>query len=87
MYGETGRYPLFTRTAVKCVKYWLKLTKLLLSRLSRQVYEMLLAEHNQGKVNSASRIQRILIENGFGIVWLCQGAGYEMWFVAKLKAD
>ena len=46
---------------------------------------MLLAEHNQGKVNSASRIQRILIENGFGIVWLCQGAGYEMWFVAKFK--
>ena len=51
LYGETGRYPLFIRTAVKCVKYWLKLTKLPLSRLSRQVYEMLLAEHNQGKVN------------------------------------
>ena len=53
LYGETGRYPLplFIRMAVKCVKYWLKLTKLPLSRLSRQTYEMLLAEHNQGKVN------------------------------------
>ena len=24
-------------------------------------------------------------ENGFGIVWLCQGAGYEMRFVAEFK--
>ena len=46
---------------------------------------MLLAEHNQGKVNSASRIQRILIENGFGIVWLCQGVGYEIRFVGEFK--
>ena len=28
LYVEIGRYPLFIRTAVKCVKYWLKLTKL-----------------------------------------------------------
>ena len=59
LYGETGRYPLFIRTAVKCVKYWLKLTKLQLSRLSRQTYEMFLAEHNQDKVNWVSTIQRI----------------------------
>ena len=26
LYGEPGRYPQFIRTAVKCVKYWLKLT-------------------------------------------------------------
>ena len=46
LYGETGRYPLFVKTAVKCAKYWLKLTKLPVSRLSRQTYEMLLAEVN-----------------------------------------
>ena len=44
---------------------------------------MLLAEHSQGKVNWVSKIQRILTENGFGIVWLCQGVGYEMRFVAE----
>ena len=71
--------------AVKCVKYWLKLTKLPLSRLSTQTYEMLLAEHNQGKVHCVSKIPRILTENGFGIVWLCKGLGYEMQFVAKFK--
>ena len=85
LYGESGRYPLFIRTAVKCVKYWLKLTKPPLSRLSRQTYKMLLVEHNQGKVNRVSKIQRILTENGFGIVWLCQGGGYEMRFVAEFK--
>ena len=51
LYGESGRYPLLIRTAVKCVKYWPKLTNVPLSRLSRQTYEMLLAEHNLGKVN------------------------------------
>ena len=25
---ETGRYPLFIRTAVKCKKYWIRLIKL-----------------------------------------------------------
>ena len=68
LYGESGRYPLFIRTAVKCVKYWLKLTKPPLSRLSRQTYKMLLVEHNQGKVNWVSKIQRIITENGYGIV-------------------
>ena len=28
LYGETGRYPLFTKTAVKCIKYWIRLIKL-----------------------------------------------------------
>ena len=53
--------------------------------LSLSTYEMLLAEHNQGKENWVSKIQRILTENGFGIVWLCQGVGYEMRFVAEFK--
>ena len=28
LYGETGRYPLFIKTAVKCIKYWIRLIKL-----------------------------------------------------------
>ena len=27
IYGETGRYPLFITTYVKCIKYWIKLTR------------------------------------------------------------
>ena len=68
---------------MKYVKYWLKLTELPLSRLSRQNCEMLLAEHNQGEVNWYPTTKNS--ENGFGILWLCQGVGYEMRFVAEFK--
>ena len=27
IYGETGRYPLFITTYVKCITYWIKLTR------------------------------------------------------------
>ncbi len=85
LYGETGRYPLFIRTAVKCIKYWIRLIRLPLSRLCRQTYDMLLIQHNQGRINWVSKVQQILNENGFGIVWLCQGVGYEERFVAEFK--
>ena len=48
---------------------------------------MLLAEHNQGKVKWMSKIQRILTENGFGILWLYQEVDYEVRFVVDLKTD
>ena len=85
LYGETGRYPPFIRTAVKCMKYWIRLTRLPLSRLCRQTYDMLLILHNQGRINWASKVQQILNENGFGVVWQCQGVGYEDRFVAEFK--
>jgi hypothetical protein len=85
MYGETGRYPLSIRTAVKCLKYWIKLTRLPLSRLSRQAYDMLRVQHNHGRTNWVSNVQKILTENGFGIVWLLQEVGCEMRFVAEFK--
>ena len=68
LYGETGRYPLFIRTAVKCIKYWIRLIRLPLSRLCRQTYDMLLIQHNQGRINWVSKVQQILNENSFGIV-------------------
>lgn len=85
VYGETGRYPLYIRIYVKCVKYWLKLMKLPISRICRQTYEMLLIQHNHGKKNWVSGIKQILSENGFGIVWLSQGVGFEQRFVHELK--
>ena len=47
IYGETGRYPLYIRTYVKCIKYWLKLLKLPTSRICRQAYEMMLIQQEQ----------------------------------------
>ena len=76
LYGETGRYPFCIRTTVKCIKYWIRLIGLPSSRLCRQTYEMLLIQHNKGRINWVSKIQQILNENGFGIVWLCLGVSW-----------
>ena len=41
VYGQTGRYPLFIRTAVKCIslfRYWLKLSTFPTSRICKQAY-------------------------------------------------
>ena len=85
LYIYPGRYPLFIRTAVKCIKYWIRLIRLPLSRLCRQTYGRLLIQHNQGRINWVSKVQQILNENGFGIVWQCQGVGYEDRFIAEFK--
>jgi hypothetical protein len=85
IYGETGRYPLFIRTTIKCIKYWIKLTRSPMSRICRQAYEMLRLQHEAGKQNWASKVKNILTENGFAIVWLCQGVGFENHFVAEFK--
>ena len=91
IYGEkkkkkkAGRYPLFIRTAVKCIKYWLKLIRLPMTRICRQAYEMLLLQHEAGRLNWATSIHNILAKNVFGIVWLCQGVGFETRFIAEFK--
>ena len=51
VYGETGRYALFIGTYVKCIKYWIKLTRLSPFRLCRQAYEMLFIHSEAGKEN------------------------------------
>eukprot|EP00745_Piridium_sociabile_P016061 TRINITY_DN23886_c1_g1_i4.p1 TRINITY_DN23886_c1_g1~~TRINITY_DN23886_c1_g1_i4.p1 ORF type:complete len:305 (+),score=12.69 TRINITY_DN23886_c1_g1_i4:54-968(+) len=85
VYGETGRYPLYIRTYVKSIKYWLRLIKLPPTRISRQAYEMLLLQHETGRCNWVSCIKKVLAENGFGIVWLNQGVGSETQFISEFK--
>ena len=85
VYGETGRYPLFIRAYIKCIKYWLRLLKLPSSRLSKQAYLMLSRQHENGKFNWVSSVKQILTTNGFGIVWLCQEVGNINGFVSELK--
>ena len=41
VYGETNRYPLFVNSAVGCIRYWLKLTRMEASRLPSKAYRML----------------------------------------------
>ena len=72
------RYPLFIRMAVKCVEYWLKLTRLQTEQADLQNAP----SRTLCQVYWVSQIQRIPTENCFRIVWLCQRVGYEMRFVS-----
>ena len=41
VYYETNRYPLFVNSAVRCIRYWLKLTRMEASKLPNKAYRML----------------------------------------------
>eukprot|EP00745_Piridium_sociabile_P006409 TRINITY_DN141505_c0_g1_i7.p1 TRINITY_DN141505_c0_g1~~TRINITY_DN141505_c0_g1_i7.p1 ORF type:complete len:149 (-),score=10.55 TRINITY_DN141505_c0_g1_i7:127-537(-) len=45
VYGESGRYPLYVYTYTRCVKYWLKITRMYVDRLPFKAYKMLLTLH------------------------------------------
>ena len=46
---------------------------------------MLRVQQNHGRTNWICNFQKMLTENGFGIVWLLQEVGCEMRFVAEFK--
>ena len=58
VYGETNsyRYPLFVNSAVRCIHYWLKLTRLEASKLPSKVYRMLHILDERGKRNWALNV-------------------------------
>ena len=73
------------RTSLKCIIYWLKHISLPKSIICRQAYYMMLIRHESGHFNWVSNVKKMLTENGFDIVWLCQGAGGESIFVSEFK--
>ena len=46
---------------------------------------MLLLQHEAGKQNWVTNVKAVSVENGFGIVWLCQSVGYETHSIAEFK--
>ena len=75
VYGETGRYPIYVNSAVQCLRYWLKLIEMDLSRIPKKAYAMLYDLDIKGEKNWVTDIRICLLENGFGDVWLNQGVG------------
>ena len=57
VYGETNRYPLFVNSAVRCIRYWLKLTRMEASKLPSKAYRMLHVLDERGKRNRASNVR------------------------------
>ena len=85
IYGETGRYPLFVISYVRCIRYWLKVLKMDTVMLPKQAYNMLLIMEQNGKQCWASQVKKTLFELGFGFVWDQQGVGNENWFLKFFK--
>ena len=85
-YSEVGRVPLHINHTISCVKYWLKLIKKPDSCLSKQAYLMLLRHCEEGKDNWVTRIKKVLCENGFGFLWMCENVSNENYVLTELKS-
>ena len=46
---------------------------------------MLLLQYEAGKQNWVTNVKAVLVENGFGMVWLSQSVGYETHFIAEFQ--
>ena len=75
VYGETGRYPLYIQSQMRCLKYWLKLITLDKHRLPSMAYRNSYDLAEEGKNCWAKRMKDMLFRNGFGIVWQNQSVG------------
>lgn len=85
IYGETGRYPLYINSAVRCIRYWLKLLKLDVNRIPKQAYVMLINLDEKGKDCWVTKLKNTLFSLGFGYVWIQQSVGCENGFVKIFK--
>ena len=85
IYGEMGRFPLFNFSAIRCIKYWLRLLTLDISRLPKQAYLMLLNLDEKGKVCWATKVKNTLFYMGLGHAWVHHSVGSEKAFVSLFK--
>ena len=73
VYGESGRYPLYISTYMRCIKYWLNIVRMQEDRIPLKSYKMLYNVHCNNKNNWASSICFTLYSYGYGHVWENQG--------------
>ena len=73
VYSELGRTNTQCVRFVRIVKYWLKIMKCDDTRLIKRVYNVLLIDADNGKVNWVSLLRNLLQTCGFGHVWQNQG--------------
>ena len=85
VYGETDRFPITLNSAIRCIRYWLKLTCMDEDRLPRKAYLMLYNLDVRGKRNWASNVRMQLFQYGFGFVWMNQGVGVVSNFIRVFR--
>ena len=75
VYGETERFPITMNSAVRCIRYWLKLTCMGEDRLPHKAYMTLYILDASGNRNWVSNVRMQLFQCGFGFVWMNKGVG------------
>ena len=65
VYGKTNSYPLFVKSAIRCIHYWLKLTRMEASKLPSKAYRMLQVSDERDKRIWASNVRCKLYQYGF----------------------
>ena len=73
--GDLARFPIFILTAVRCVKFWLRILRLPEERLTKKAYNMLIHLQENGKKTWTFHVMQLICTNGFLEVWLQQGVG------------
>ena len=73
VYGETARYPLYTDSTISSLRYWLKLRRMPIIRILKQVLIMLQNSLDLGgkgkRKNWAGNIKECFESQGFQDVW------------------
>jgi hypothetical protein len=91
VYGDLGRYPLYVDSTLYVIRYWLKLQKMALSRIPKQVYTMwcnrILGREGDAneRHNWAYAVKQCLDLHGFSHVWIYGGVGDEKLFLKLFK--
>ena len=73
LYGELDRYPVYLNSYVRCIRFWLKLTRMEEHRVPYKAYKMLQYWDQRGKLTWATQIRTMLNKYGFSLVWENQG--------------
>ena len=85
VYGEVGRFPIEINASVRCIRYWLKLTRIDEHRLPLRAYKMLLNLDQMGKTNWVTNFLKKECVNGFSYVWDNQGVGCLNAFIREFR--
>ena len=85
--GECGRWPLYIDYFCKCIKYWVRLTRMNTYRYPYQWCRMLKNLDEVGRVTWATKVRELLHLYGFfiGYIWFYENVGDEALFLKNFK--
>ena len=78
--GELGRFQIYINAQIRCVRYWLKLTRMSEQRLPFKAYTILCNLDERGKTNWVSDVRCLLSCYGFRYVWGSHSMGHRRIF-------